>query len=1187
MERRDLVFGLLVSLTTILSAQEFRGTFSGMVTDAQGGAIGKVKIVATETRTGTKSATYSEASGAYTIPFLAPGEYEITAEAPGFKKFVRQGLALDSGQHPVIDMRLEVGAVSEALTVTADTPLIESANASVGQVITSDEVEDFPVNGRSPLMLSALALGVVSLTEAGTQVRPFDSTSNFSVGGATQGTNELLYNGAPNAAYTNQPAYSPPQEAVMQVRVDAFESDASFGHTGGGTINQIMKQGTNTFHGLLYEFNEVSALAANQFFYNKAGIARPVYRYNQYGLNASGPVWVPKVFNGKNKIFWFFAWEGVHDTIPANAPRVTTTPTNFATVPTAAERQGDLSALLKANKPGTDYTIYDPASGVVSASLVARTPFPNNVIPSNRLDPVALKLLQYYPLPNTTGQINGFQNYIVNIVNDNGYDNELSRLDLNLSDKNKLSVDFRHSYRLSGAQAGGANNYLGTLGNGSYQPRKNQGSSVDDVYTFAPTVVMDIRANWTRFIQAHASPSDGLDPTTLGFPPYIAANAEALQLPTIVFTSQYPSGGSEPSFQNLGAADDINTSDVFQLFGDVIKIHGQHTIKMGADLRDYRWSSYTFGYPCGSYSLTSNWTNGPFSTSAASPLGQDLAAFLLGLPSSGQIDLNTQSTWGSKYYAFFVQDDWRAKGNLTFNLGLRLEHETPTTERFNRAVDGFNPAAQNGIAAAAAAAYSANPIPQVPAGQFSALGGLTFASPSNPDVYQTKSNRFGPRFGFAWVPGKFGSHTVVRGGFGVFTVPIEIMGNGTTPSQVTFNQEGFSQTTQFVATNNGYLSPAATLSNPFPNGIVRPSGAAGGAATFLGQQAAFFNPRVRNPYDMRWDFGIQQPLPGKMVFEVVYIGNHAVHLPITTQLDYIPRQYLSTSPVRNQNAIDLLTGSVPNPLHGLLPNSSSLNGSTVALQQLLTPFPQYPVPSPPSSTSNGVVMQGNGAGSSYFQSLNVRLQKRLTNGLTLISNFIYSQLIERLAYLNDSDPAPVKRVSSDSRPLREVLAVTYELPIGRGKPLDLRSRLGNALVGGWKLNANLVLQTGGVLSTWGNVIYLGGPLNLKSNQPNGPAFDVTQFVTASSQQLADNIRTFNTQFGNLRWEPSKNLDMSMSKDFPFSEQRYLQLRIESFNTMNRVTFGVPNISPTSTTFGTISTQLNSPRAIQLAARLVW
>ena len=1182
---------IVLLLPAALFAQEFRGTFSGSVTDAQGAGIGQVKIVATETRTGAKSETSSEPSGAYTIPFLAPGEYEIAAEATGFKKFVRQGLKLGMGEHPVIDIRMELGAVSESITVTMDAPLIEAANASVGQVITTEEVEDLPVNGRTPLMLGQLALGVISLVEPGVQVRPFDNNTpaSFSLGGASSGTNELLYNGAPNAAYTNQIAYSPPQDAVQQVRVNAFEADASFGHTGGGTANQITKQGTNAFHGSVYEFFQNSALNANSFFNNARGVPRPVYRFNQYGVSAGGPVWMPKIFNGKNRVFWMFAWEGLHDSDPANSPRETSNPVNFATVPTEAERRGDFSALLKANAPGTDYTIFDPATGVVSGTRVARTPFPGNVIPGSRLNPVALKYLQFYPLPNTTGQINGFRNYVVNVVDSNGYDNELGRLDLNLSDRNKLAADFRHSYRQSGTTANGQNNYLSTKGNGEFLYRKNQGATLDDVYTISPSVVANVRGNWTRFIQAHYSPSDGMDPGSLGYPAYIAANAPALVMPTVVMTSTSVSAGSANSFQSLGtinSTNDLNIYDIFQLFGDIIKIRGNHTLKIGTDLRGYRWSANNVGYSAGRYVFNSSWTNGPISNAAAAPLGQDFAAFLLGLPSSGQLDVNARSTAGSKYFALFVQDDWRARPDLTVNLGLRLEHETPTVERFQRAVNGFDPAAQNSIAAAAAAAYAANPISQLPASQFRALGGLTFAGANQPAVYDTKSYFFSPRVGIAWTPSKL-AKTVIRAGLGVFAVPIVISGNGETSSAVTLNQEGYSQTTQFAATNNNFLSPAGTLSDPFPNGILRPAGAANGASTFLGQQATFFNPQIRNPYSIRWNFGIQRQLPGHMVLEVVYIGNHGVHLPITTQLDYISRQYLSTSPVRDQAAINFLQGTVTNPFRGLLPNSSSLNGATVAAQQLLIPFPQYPVPSPPASTSNGVVMQGNGAGSSYFQSLNVRLQKRLTNGLTLINNFVYNSLADRRIYLNDSDAAPEKRLSGDSRPLRDVLATTYELPIGRGKRVNLQSRLSNTLVGGWKLNAAMVLQTGPMVGTWGNVVYVGGPLQLNPHQPNGAAFDVSRFLTASNLQPADNIRTFDTQFGNLRRDASKNLDLSMSKNFAFGERRYVQFRAESFNVTNRVTLGAPNITPTSTAFGTISTQSNSPRGMQLGARVVW
>ena len=1199
-----LAAAFLLSSSTLFA--QVQGTFSGTVTDISGAAVPGAKITVIQTQTGTRTEAVSESSGAYTIPFLAPGTYNLTAEAPGLKQSLRKGLTLEAGAHPIIDVKMEVGAVNETVTVTADTPLITASNASVGQVITTREVEDLPVNGRTPLMLDNLAMGAVSTFEPG-PVRPFDqpAATQVSLGGAPSGTNETMLDGAPDAGFGNQLAYSPPQDAVSEVRVNAFESNAAYGHTGGGTLNQITKSGTNDFHGSLYEFNQTSYLDANSFFTNKAGQPRPPYHYNQYGLSAGGPVWIPKVFNGKNKVFWFFGYEGLKDSDPANSPIETGNPVNFATVPTQAERMGDFSALLKL---GPQYQIYNPYSAAQTVSstgvtTVTRQPFANNIIPSNLLNPVSQAILNYFPLPNAPGTSNGSQNYVVNAIDTDVYDNEIGRLDFNLGDKDKLFGDAHHNYRkqFKNPYFGNAN-----VSQGNTFYRINQGGMAEETHTFSPTAVLDVRASWTRYIEAHANPSDNFNLTSLGFPSNLQSSSENPQFPIINFSSCSVSAGSEASYQCLGYnADGTDTYDAYQIDGNLNLVKGNHNIQIGADIRDYRWSSFTIGNSAGAYTFGTgsgaNWTVGPTATSAASPLGQDFAAFLLGLPTSATFDNNTTSTVGSQYYAPFFQDDWRLKSNLTVNLGVRWEYETPATERYNRAVTGFNPALTNSATSSASAAYASlyasgayqkyaiqPPFP----GQLNTLGGLTFAGSGNRNVYNTNPGRFSPRVGFAWSPSLLGTGTVIRGGLGIFVFPVEILDNGSTSGSTNLSnvyriqQEGFSQTTQFVATNNNYLSPASTLSNPFPT--ILPQGSAVGPSAFLGQGLTFFNPNVSNPYSVRWDFSIQHQLPGQLVVEVAYIGNHAIHLPISTQLNYIPRQYLSTSPTRDQNTINNLSASVPNPFKGLLPNSGSLNGSTIPLSQLLVPYPQYVAPAVPTPTTpaNGIVEQGNGAGSSYYESLDVRVQKRYTNGLTLISNFIWDSLLQRLQYLNDSDAAPVKSVSADSRPLREVLAAVYELPIGRGKALDLSSRWTNNLLGGWVLNGDITFQSGPPLA-WGNVIYYGGPLNFNSHQPNGNSFDVTQFNTNSSQQLADNIRTFNVMFNNLRRDATKNLDLSILKNFHFTEQAYFQLRFETFNTTNRVGFAAPQLSPTNQTFGQISSQANTPRRIQIGARLVW
>ena len=1154
-----------------LFAQEYRGTISGNVTDAQGAAIPKVKVVATETRTGVKTTAISEDTGAYTIPFLALGTYELSAEASGFKKFVQRGITVSAGEHPVIDIRLDVGALSESVTITAEAPILVTANPSLGQVITTAEVDDVPVNGRTPMMLDKLALGVVDLFEPG-PVRPFDNgaPNQMSIGGAPSGHNEVLLNGAPNAGLSNQMAYSPMQDAVTEVRVNAFDMDASNGHALGGSVNLITKSGTNGLHGSAYLFNQTSVVDANSFFNNAKNVPRPVYHQNQYGVTAGGPVYVPKVFNGKNRLFWFFGYEGMRDSDPAASPLETGNPENYATVPTAAERGGDFSALL--NLKTNAATIYDPNSGVLSGTQVSRTPFPNNAIPSTRINPVAKNYLQYFPLPNSAGLVDGRQDYILTTIDSDGYDNELGRMDFNISDKNRLSFDARHNYR-----AQNKNQFFDNPATGLFLYRINQGATVDDTWTLSPTVVADVRASWTRFINNQNSPADTVDPSSLGFPSYIDANSEFRMLPYITFNSTGLSAGARATFEPLGYnGDGTNYADIMQLFGQVVKLHGNHTFKVGIDARQNRLSAFTFGNPSGTYSFKGDWVNSP-AVSNTQVFGQDFAQFLLGIPSGGSFDLNTQSTVQGKYLALFVNDDWRVKSNLTVNLGLRFDHDFPEFERWNRTVTGFDPTAASSISAAAAAAYTANPNPLLPAPQFNALGGLTFPANGNSAVYNTNSKMFSPRVGFAWTPPVWGNKTVVRGGFGMFVDPMYPL-----PGP---NQFGFSQQT-LIPLPSPLLPPVlSTLSDPFPNGFQQPVGSAKGAATFLGQNISFVDPNIRNPYGVRWELSIQRQLPGQMVFEVAYVGSHNMHEFINTNVNYIPRQYLTTSLIRDTAFYNQMTGNVANPFKGLIPAVSSFNGSTIQLQQLLAVYPQFPL--------NNITMQDNPAGSAYFQSVNVRLQKRYGHGLILLDNFMYNRMEDRLTYLNATDPAPAKMISDISRPLRNVMTATWQVPIGHGRKVNLQSRVMDSLVGGWQLSGVYTLQSGKPLS-WGNYVYFGGPLNYNSRIPAGQdfttatMFDTTQFDIVSNQQPAYNIQYFQLRFNNLRRDATDQIDVSLDKNFHLgNEKRFLQVRFEAYNLTNHVTFDVAATGPTATGFGTVGAQANTPRRIETALRLVW
>jgi hypothetical protein len=1145
------------------TAQEFRATVSGTIVDSSGAAIPGVTVTATETRTGARSVVVSDASGQYVAPFLAPGDYDLTAELSGFKQYTRRALHLASGSHPILDIRLDIGAVSESVQVNAEAPLVNAANAVVGQIVTTKEVEDLPLNGRTPMMLAQLAVGVIA-TSNPSLVHPFDNNAAaaWSIGGTPSQTSELLLDGSPNEIWSGSLAYSPPVDAVQEVSVKAFDTDAAYGHTFGGTINQILKSGTNSFHGTGYEFGQPSGLSSNTFFNERTGTPKVSTKYNQYGLTAGGPL-------QRNKLFWFFAWEGLDDSQPT---------TNITTVPTDAERAGNFSALLQL---GPQYQIYNPFSGTLAGNTVARSTFANNVIPNQLLNPVALSYLKFFPEPNLPGDATGFHNYINNAPSVDGFDNELGRVDYNISDRSRLMLTLRHNYR---SQV--KNNLFNNQATGTTLGRSNWGGTVDQVYAFNSTTVLDVRGNLTYFGEVHGGPSTGFDPTALGFPSYMTTASQYLQMPFIAFSG---SCGSQTSIQCLGTT---GSSSVpawsYQVFGDLVKNVNRHALKLGADVRRYRLDNISYGNSAGTFTFGTNWTAGPNSTSAAAPFGQDLASFLLGLPTAGQYDIGAQGSFSSWYYAGFIQDDWRLSNTMTLNLGLRFERDTPYSETQGRTVNGFDTQAMSPIAAAALAAYARAPIPLLPASAFNVPGGLTFPTSSNGAVYNSGFGMFSPRLGFAWTPERLGGETVIRGGFGVFVSPITMASlgsNGTYSSNPIINQEGFSATTSFVPTLNNFLTPAATLSNPFASGIGQPIGSGLGLGTFVGQTVSFLSPAMRDPYSVRWNIGVQRALTPNMVGEIDYVGNHTARLPVNlTQLNGIPRQYLSTLPTRDQATINTLSATVANPFAGLLPGTS-LNGSTTSVAQLLSAFPEFPVGS--GSTSQGVLMQNNTIGSSDFESISGRLQRRLTAGLTLSATYTWSRLMESDSYLNDSDTQLERRISPFDHTHHFVAAASYELPFGQGRAVTLTSPLARLAFEGWHVNGIYTYQTGAPIFWSTDMVTTGAPITVDPRKVDGPALNTSAFDTNSKDQFQFHIRTFPTTFDSLRQDAINNVDASVLKSFATGNGSYLQIRFEIFNLFNHTTFGPPNVTPTSASFGTITSQANLPRQIQVGARFVF
>lgn len=1128
----------------IAAAQQFRGSITGRVVDAQQAVVPNVAITATNLETQARYQTESNAAGQYTLPYLQPGPYRLEAEASGFKRYVRERVQVSANEQMTLDITLELGQVVETVTVTADAPVLTTATASTGQVITSRFIENLPMNGRTPLSLAQIAFGVIPLSDPRFQ-RPFDNAgpADFSMGGAPARTNELLLDGAPDTTRDRRVAYNPPVDSVTEVKVETFQADAAYGNTGGGTVNVVLRGGTNEFHGNAYNFNQVSKTAATDFFVNKAGQIKSQLVYNQWGVNAGAPLYIPRLLDGRNRVFWYFAYEGIKDRFPEP---VTTT------VPTDAMRRADFSQLLTL---GASYQLYDPATGVREGARVRRQPFAGNVIPRDRLNPIALKYLEFFPRPNQPGSRDGQNNYLANTTRGDDYNSELGRLDFNLSDRHKFFANFRHNERLEFR-----GNLFKNISTGNFLKRINWGAMFDDVYSFSPTVVLNTRLNWTRWTEGNRRPSLGFDMTSLGFPASLAAASSQALLPQVVI------GG----FPDLGHDASIPLPfDQYQVFSSLSKFAGGHSLKFGADLRLYRESGANLGRSSGRYEFGTSWTRGPLDNSPTAPFGQDLASFLLGLPTGGSFDVGTFRSNQAGYWSLFVQDDWKVAPTLTLNLGLRFEREMATTERFDRQIVGFDGTTPNQVTEAAKAAYAASPIPELPAARFNPVGGMIFARPGRRGIAEMNS-LVSPRLGFAWSPEALGRKTVLRGGFGIyyFTAGLQVS-----------QQPGYFQRTPFVATLDGFLTPAATLSNPFPTGILQPIGNSLGINTFLGQSVSFYHFGFRNPYSLRWNFTIQREVSPNTVFEVGYMGNHSVRLTGNRGLNWVPPQFLSTSPVRDQPVIDRMTANVANPFRGLLPGTG-LNGSTVQVNQLLRAFPQF-------GGDGGVTILGDNFGSSFYHMLQARLERRLARGFAAMVNYQYSKLLEKRTFLNLSDPAPEKRVANEDVPQRLVVSGVYELPFGRGKRLaGSAGPVLERVVGGWSLNGIYTYASGQAIGDWGNVIYFGGDLRLNPRAVDG-AFDTTRFERASARQLAWNLRRFPSRFGNLREAATNNFDISIIKDTLITERIRLQYRAEFFNAFNHPQFDSPNISPTSSAFGTITRQENLPRTVQMALKLIW
>jgi len=1135
-------------------AQGTWGQILGHVLDPTGAAVPGAAVRAVNVATGVESKAETGSSGDYVISYLIPGTYNVTMEDAGFEKYSRENILVEINSRVTVDATLKIGNAQETVRVTEQAALLNTADASEGEVIDGRRAVELPLKDGNPFVLENLTTGVMNLTNNQT-TRVFDSggTATITVNGTAQGTSEFSIDGMPDTSGTNlQAAFIPPPTAVQEFKIQTLNFDATNGFVPGAVINLSLKSGTNQLHGEANSYLQNPALAANAFFSNSGGLPKVAYRQNRWEAIATGPVIVPHVYNGRNRTFWMYDYSGIHDELP-NITNST------VTVPTPAERHGDFSALLAL---GPQYQIYDPATITPSSGgRTTRQPIPGNIIPADRISPAAQAIInQYYPLPNLAGRTDGTNNSYEPTAEHNTYWSHVFRADESLSDRNRIYFTGDATRRVANT----AYQFNGAVGR--YVIQENLGIGVNDVFVLNPSIVVSSRYSFTHWAQDVQPIEASADLAALGFSSLFinqirSGDSRGVQLPYLQF------GG----YGSLGSDVRSATSpNIHSLGSDITWMKGAHSFQFGATGRIYLESGYSLTNSSGNLVFGSNWTRGPLDNSAAAPLGQDLAGFLLGLPSSGSIQQS--ASYAEKYgvAGAYAQDLWRVSRRLTLTLGLRYETTFPTTERYSRGVGGFDFSAVNPVAAVAQAAYAAHPIPQLPVSNFNVLGGLTFlGTGGRPDsLWNPGRLDFAPRFGASF---QIDDKTVLRGGVGLFYDTVY-------RSVAQLIQTGYSSTTTLVPTFDNGVTFVGTLANPFPGGVVSPTGSSLGLLTSVGQAVSFTNPNWRDPRNWIWQVDLQRRLGAQALVEISYVGNAGYDLAATRNYNAIPNQYLSTLPVRDTATINALTAAVPNPFYPNLPGTS-LSGTTVPVSQLLLPYPEF-------TTISGATNQG----SSRYHSMQTRFLKRFSAGYILSAAWTWSKYLDATSYLNGADPNPASAISSFDRTHRLSLTGDWELPFGAGK------RWGNSLhgaagkiVSGWGLQGIYQAQAGAPLG-FGNSIINGGISSVAL--PGGQRtvqrwFNSSAFVTASGAQLANNLITLSPRFGGVRAPGLNQFDLSASKNTYFTEHAYAQLRCEFLNAFNHPEFGTPNTTVTSAAFGTITTLSQPPRTVEFGLRIVF
>jgi hypothetical protein len=1167
-------------LASPLFGQAFYGSIVGTVTDPSSAALKGATVTLINLGTQERRQGATDGEGSYSFLNLVPASYRVGVELAGFKRATQDQVQVTVSGTVRADIVMQLGDVTQTIEVQATAQLLQTENANLSQVVETRAVQELPVNGRNLLTLVGLVPGVVpqGSTEGNALTgKNVFAAGNYQIGGGTANQSATYFDGVPaNAGVGNLTVLVPSPDVTSEFRVQTSSNSAEFGRYAGGVVNVASKSGSNQFHGSLYEFLRNRSLNANSFFANANNTGKPAFTQNQFGATAGGPV-------RKDKIFFFAGYEGYRQRQGANF---------LATVPLPAMYGGDFSGYRNAS--GAIIPIYDPLTqcgtgnnnACATGQTVQRTQFPGNIIPASRINPVAAKVAAFpiFANPNIPGApFTAIGNYTKNATSGGDNDQYNGRFDWNVTEK--LRAFGRYSRWSS------ANTPFDPFGNGiyggdPYSPETfvtTQGVA-GVTWLPSPTIVLDVRASYGRWNYLRIQPYTGINMNkTFGLPSYFDTQLPILH--GIANETSVPSF-SIGNYTALPGQPGYNNSKIFAIDDDYVLlptlswVHGRHTFKFGADLRDLQNNYYQA--PGGG---AMNFDNLFTSQNALSPgaSGNGLASMLLGYGASGSV-LSFALPWQSlNYQGYFAQDTWQPTNKLTVTLGVRWEIPGVYKERYNRAAS-FDPHEVNSVLQGLGIKVNGQPI----------LGSLDFVNtPQHPQIgLKTEHfDLFAPRVGVSY---RLNDKTVVRAGGGIYYLPANLQFNEG-PYGNALNQF----TNQWLTTQDSSVTPLYSLSNPYPNGFIPSLGNILPQAQklILGFAPAAQLATTPYPYNLQWNLTVQRQAWSGIAIEAAYSGAHGVHLPRGSwQADALPTQDLSLG--------SALNNQVPNPFFGLV-QVGTLSTQTIKAGQLLLPFPQY----------TGVTESGGYLGNATYHSLQMKVEKRFSEGGTVLAAYTFSKLIGDVESLTSwldtgvgttslQDPNNLRAEKSlsgfDSRQ-RLTISYALDLPVGKGKKY---LNGGNAVVqkftSGWTMSGTSTFQDGFPLALSASPNVTGFNLGLRPNviagcnkETSGSAqsrlldwFNTSCFTVPAAYSLGNEARTD----PQLRGPGIANYNFSLFKKTPITERFSLQFRAEVFNLFNRVQFAQPNTTITTAanpTTGYITTQLNQPRLIQLALRLAF